>query len=148
MKSTGPSFYWEQLIADNPWFSMSSVSHLILLFNVKKCLQIGEQHQMKEKRLFYYTVSYQNKITLYSQERTMDYLSSDLPPPLFLCAIWSGSCRGPAFFKSTSNRGYKIQNCLTSALFMSSKIKIALKIALKLAKNSAKNRLKIVLKIG
>ena len=49
----------------------------------------------------------------------------DLPPPLLLCATYSGSWSGPAVFKSASKRGYKIQNSLTSALFMFSKIKKA-----------------------
>ena len=61
-------------------------------------------------------------------------MSADLPPPLFLCAICSGSCSGPAYLNSPTNRGSKMSKLLTSALFMSSKIKIALKIELKIAR--------------
>ena len=50
---------------------------------------------------------------------------TDLPPPLFLCAICSGSWSALVFFKSALSRGSKISKLLTSALFMSSKIKKA-----------------------
>ena len=45
-------------------------------------------------------------------------LLADLPPPLFLCALYSGSCSGLAFLKSTLSRGSKMSKLLTSSLFM------------------------------
>ena len=50
-------------------------------------------------------------------------MESDLPPPLFLCAIYSGSRSGLAFFKSTLSRGSQISKMLASAFFMFSKLK-------------------------